>query len=248
MPSKKQPAKSASTPPPENAEEQASPNEFEEIAAEPLNLQENYDTQLKAKDKRIAELENEIKWARADFDNFRKSMENRLESEKESMQARILRDFLPFFDTFDRAMQAASDLVETNQDMDDVLKGFFGGLDGLYKNLNGLIEAKKLKRIDALGKKFDYNYHEVSLQVEDDSVEDGTILQEIQKGWLYNGKVLRPAMVAVSKKTPEQAPGSCAEPTEEAPAGADASQDQDTSNEGSDGENGNPDENQDLDA
>ena len=247
MPSKKQSVKSGSAAP-ENTEEQAPSREFEDVSNEPVNPQENCEAQLKAKDKRIADLENELKWARADFDNFRKSMESRLDSEKETMQARILKDFLPFFDTFDRAMQAASEIVEKNQDMDDALKGFFNGFDGLYKNLNGLIESKKLKRIDALGKRFDYNYHEVSLQVEDDSVEEGTILQEIQKGWLYNGKVLRPAMVVVSKKPASEASGACAESrgTEEA-SSSDASQESAADNESPDGKTENPIDNQDFD-
>ena len=245
MPSKKQPVKIDSAAP-ENAGEQAPAREFEDIESEPVNPQESCDAQLKSKEKRIADLENELKWARADFDNFRKSMENHMESEKESMQARILKDFLPFFDTFDKAKQTAEEIVESNQGMDDALKGFFNGFEGIYKNLNGLIEAKKLKRIDALGKKFDYNYHEVSLQIEDDSVDEGTVLQEIQKGWLYNGKVLRPAMVAVSKRSAAQAPASCAESTgAEEGSFIDPKDESSTGNEGPDGGTENPDDIQD---
>lgn len=258
MPSKKQSVKNG-TAAKENAEEQAPQGEFEEIVDESVKSQENLEVQLKAKDKRITDLESELKWAKADFDNFRKSMESRLDSEKESIQARILKDFLPFFDTFDRAMQAASEIMDKNQEMDDMLKSFFNGFDGLYKNLNGLIESKKLKRIDALGKKFDYNYHEVSLQIQDDFVEDGTVLQEIQKGWLYNGKVLRPAMVAVSKNSAAQTSESCAAENEEKSADAhdsdtieeglstNANLESNTKNEDNNNEANNLDENQDFD-
>ncbi|MEX2684801.1 MAG: nucleotide exchange factor GrpE [Candidatus Sigynarchaeota archaeon] len=165
---------------------------------------------IKQKDKKITDLESDLKWARADFDNFRKSTDRRMDIEKEAMLGKLMKDLLPFFDTFDKAMQTAKNIVDQDGGMSDTLKKFFGGLEGLYKNLNDILETRNLKRMNALGKKFDYNYHEVMAQVEDANLPEDTIVQVIQQGWLLNGKVLRPAMVAVSRKpvkieTPEPA-------------------------------------------
>jgi molecular chaperone GrpE len=179
---------------------------------------------LKQKDKKIADLETDLKWARSDFDNFRKSTERRMDSDKEAMQGKLMRDLLPFFDTFDKAIQTAKDIADQNGGMSDSLKKFFGGLAGLYKSLNDILESRKLKRMNALGKKFDYNYHEVMMQVEDPNLPEDTIVQEIQQGWLLNGKVLRPAMVAVSRKPAKKGaepPAEACNPADGAPAGND---------------------------
>lgn len=195
---------------PKDAKKTEPASESEEKIKKLAEKQKQLEEQLKAKDKKISDLESDLKWSRADFDNFRKSTEKHMDADREAMQAKLLKDFLPFFDTFDKAMRAASDIQQKSPDLNNGLKQFFGGLEGLYKNLNAILDAKKLKRIDALGKKFDYNYHEVSLQIEDEQLDEDTVVQEIQKGWLLNGKVLRPAMVAVSKKpvkkTPEPVP------------------------------------------
>ncbi|MBN2151103.1 MAG: nucleotide exchange factor GrpE [Candidatus Lokiarchaeota archaeon] len=160
---------------------------------------------LKQRDKKIGELEADLKWARADFENYRKSTERRMDADKEAMHGRLMKDFLPFFDTFDKAMQAAKDIADQNGGMSDPLKKFFGGLSSLYKGLNDLLASRNLKRIDPLGKKFDYNYHEVMMQAEDPALPEDTVVQVIQQGWLLNGKVLRPAMVAVSRKPAKKA-------------------------------------------
>jgi molecular chaperone GrpE len=178
---------------------------------------------VKQKDKKIADLEADLKWARSDFENFRKSNERRMDVEKEALQGKLMRDLLPFFDTFDKAMQTAKDIADQDGGMSDSLKKFFGGLDGLYKNLNDILESRKLKRMNALGKKFDYNYHEVMMQVEDPNLPEDMIVQEIQQGWLLNGKVLRPAMVAVSKKPAvkeTEKPDAACDPADAAPPAA----------------------------
>ncbi len=155
---------------------------------------------IKQKEKKIADLETDLKWARSDFENFRKANDRRMVGEKEAMEGKLMRDLLPFFDTCDKAMLTAKEITDQDGGMSETLKKFFGGLAGLYKNLNDILESRKLKRMTTLGKKFDYNYHEVVLQVEDPNLPEDTVVQEIQQGWLLNGKVLRPAMVAVSRK------------------------------------------------
>nr|MDO8083521.1 nucleotide exchange factor GrpE [Candidatus Sigynarchaeum springense] len=183
-----------------DAKDAKNPKAQDQQAPKPEEKIKQLEELLKQKDKKITELESDLKWARADFDNFRKSTERRMDVEKEAMNGKLMKDLLPFFDTFDKAIQAAKEIVDQDGGMSDTLKKFFGGLESLYKNLNDILETRNLKRMSPLGKKFDYNYHEVMAQVEDASLPEDTIVQVIQQGWLLNGKVLRPAMVAVSRK------------------------------------------------
>lgn len=169
---------------------------------------ETLETALKEKDKRIAELESDVKWARADFENYRKGVEKRADADRENMRARILKDFLPFLDTFDKAMAVKRDLGLL--DSPEPVKKFLGGLESLYKNLNTILDSQKLQRMESLGKRFDYNLHEVAMQVEDATRDEDTIVHEVQQGWLLGGKVLRPAMVGVTKK-PAPPPAACEE-------------------------------------
>ncbi len=157
------------------------------------------EAELLAKTKQIKTLEDDLKWNRSDFENYRKSIEKRLDSEKQNILAKLLKDFLPFFDAFDKGMESARALL-ANPGLAEPVKKFLGGLESLQKNLNGILEARKIKRMEVLGKPFDYNYHEVMMQVEDENLVEDTIIHEVQRGWLIDGKVLRPAMVNVSKK------------------------------------------------
>lgn len=158
---------------------------------------------IKKKDKEIADLQDDLKWNRADFENYRKTMEKRMDSDRLHLRAKGLKDFLSFFDSFDQAIQLSSLLLEKD-DLPKEVNTFLKGLMGLNKNLNGILKSKNLKRIDALGEKFDYNLHEVTMSIEDENLEEDTVVKEVQKGWLLDGKVLRPTMVAVSKKPPEK--------------------------------------------
>ncbi|MHA1371978.1 MAG: nucleotide exchange factor GrpE [Promethearchaeota archaeon] len=156
--------------------------------------------------KKIDELISDLKWKQAEFENYRKAQEKNLVRERESMVAKIYKDMLPFFDTFDKAVESATTLLEDSE-IDSKTKGFLEGFLGLYKNLNSILESKNIKRMDCLGKAFDYNYHEVMMQIEDEDHEEDTIVQEIQKGWLINNKVLRPARVVISKKPQKEENG-----------------------------------------
>ncbi|MFX0098566.1 MAG: nucleotide exchange factor GrpE [Candidatus Hodarchaeota archaeon] len=158
---------------------------------------------IKKKDKEIAKLEDDLKWNQSDFENYRKNTEKRMDTERIHIRAKELKDFLSFFDSFDQAIQLGSLMLEKN-DLPEEIRTYLKGLKGLSKNLEGILESKKLKRIEALGKKFDYDFHEVAMSVEDKNLEEDTIVKEIQKGWLLDGKVLRPTMVAVSKHPPKK--------------------------------------------
>lgn len=126
----------------------------------------------------------------AEFDNFRK----RTAKEKESLfmdgRADCVQLFLPFVDNMDRFLEAVMDEPE-----DSPLRI---GLEKVSKQLNEILKSLKVEVIPAVGEKFDPNLHNAVMHVEDDSIDDETVVEEFQKGYTIDGKVLRFSMVKVA--------------------------------------------------
>lgn len=147
----------------------------EELQAAVAKLQEA----LTAKDDMMKRLQ-------ADFENFRR----RTRQEKEDLSAvvtqSILKDLLPMLDNFERALSAENKDVE----------GFHTGVDMIYKQLAAVLKDHGLEVI-ATDAKFDPNFHQAVMRVQDPDKEDDTIAAELQKGYMVKGKVIRPSMVQV---------------------------------------------------
>ena len=142
--------------------------------------------------------ENLSGWKRtqADFENFRK----RKEAESQEWvtfgkQAGFVQ-ILPVLDSLEQAIKHAPNLD------DDKYKNWRVGLEGIAKQIASVMENMNIKKIQAIGQKFDPNLHEAVKEVPptDPSQEDGTVAEEYQTGYLFDGKVLRPAQVAITKK------------------------------------------------
>lgn len=141
------------------------------------------------RDERIAELEDKVKRQLAEFENFR----NRSEKEKASMYemgARsVIEKMLPVIDNFERGLAA---IPEDEQD-----SALATGMQMIYKQLSGELEAIGVKPIEALGKEFDPNFHNAVMQTESDEYDSGVVAQELQKGYMYHDTVIRHSMVSV---------------------------------------------------
>ena len=87
-----------------------------------------------------------------------------------------------------------------NKDKSD---DFVKGIDLIYSQFHSLLEKEGVTKIEALNKKFDANYHEVLLNEENKDKEDNVVLEELQKGYMLNGKVLRYAKIKINKKIGE---------------------------------------------
>lgn len=126
----------------------------------------------------------------ADFDNFRK----RTRQEKEDLQQfatrKVFADLLPVLDNFDRALSAL-----TPQGAADEMKT---GMEMVHRQLLSVLENGGVKPMEVIGHSFDPNIHEGVMQVPADGEEVGVVVQELQRGYWLHGKVLRPAMVAVT--------------------------------------------------
>lgn len=146
----------------------------------------------KKKDKRdiqIEELTDRVKRQMAEFDNFRKRTEKEKAAMFEVGARSVLEKILPVVDNFERGLAAA------DENPDDP---YVEGMQKIYKQLMGVLEGLDVKPIDAKGKAFDPNLHNAVMHVDDDSLEENIVAEELQKGYTYRGAVLRHSMVKVA--------------------------------------------------
>jgi molecular chaperone GrpE len=131
----------------------------------------------------------------AEFENYKK----RVRKEKEEFLAYcnedLLYELLPVIDNLDMTLKHAS---EGNP---DAFQSLNQGVENTLRELNRTLDKFGLKAIESAGRPFDPAYHHAMSQVEKPDMEDKTVVQEMRKGYLYKDKVLRPSLVAVSKKT-----------------------------------------------
>jgi len=126
----------------------------------------------------------------AEFDNYKKRQAREYNRLIESSESNMILELLQVADDFSRALQ---------HDPDDQVS-FKQGILLISTKFNELLKRKGLKEIEAVGKPFDPNFHEAIMQLESDKYDDGIIIEEVQKGYFLNDKVLRPARVVVAKK------------------------------------------------
>ena len=142
------------------------------------------------KDLKIEELEDKVKRQLAEFENFR----NRTEKEKSRMYEFGARDviekMLPVVDNFERGLAA---IPEAEKD-----GPVASGMEMIYKQMMTTLEGLGVTPIDALNKPFDPNFHNAVMHVEDDEIEESTVVEEFQKGYIYKEHVIRYSMVKVA--------------------------------------------------
>jgi len=156
----------------------------EEVLEERLDqIKEELTTVTEEKDKYL----NKLKRMKADFVNYR----NRSKKEKGRIESRTKMDFinsiLPVIDNFERALKSVEEDSE-----------FLSGVQMIYKQLLDVLKKEGLEIIDTEGQEFDPEYHEAIMQLETDEYESGYIVEEVQRGYILEDKVVRPAMVKVA--------------------------------------------------
>ena len=123
----------------------------------------------------------------ADFENFRR----RTSKEKDELAAvvtqGVMKDMLPLLDNFERVMAAETTDMET----------FQKGVEMIFTQFQEVLKKNGLEHIETEGKKFDPNFHQAVMRVQNDELEDDDIAQELQKGYMVKGRVIRPSMVQV---------------------------------------------------
>lgn len=151
---------------------------------------ENLEEKQDKKDIAIADLTDRLKRSMAEFDNFRK----RSEKEKATMfdmgTRSIVEKILPVVDNFERAMVAAPKEGDG--------KAFADGITMIYNQLKKTLEDLGVKPIDCVGQPFDPNFHNAVMHVEDESLGENVVAEELLKGYMYKDSVLRHSMVKVA--------------------------------------------------
>ena len=142
------------------------------------------------KDLKIEELEDKVKRQLAEFENFR----NRTEKEKSRMYEFGARDviekMLPVVDNFERGLAAIPEEEKGGP--------VASGMEMIYKQIMTTLEGLGVQPIEALNKPFDPNFHNAVMHVEDDEIEESTVVEEFQKGYIYKEHVIRYSMVKVA--------------------------------------------------
>jgi molecular chaperone GrpE len=161
-------------------------------SAAPETLESPYAAVTAERDKLAAEtadLQNRLRYARADFDNARKRIERERSEYLQFAAMDLVKDILPILDDFERALQ-----VETSD------RNYAKGVELIYQRMSETLKKLGLEPIETADQKFDPNLHQAVERVETDKAEDQSILGEFQRGYNFKGKLLRPAMVKVAVK------------------------------------------------
>lgn len=137
----------------------------------------------------LNELRQTLMRRQADFDNYRKRIEKERTDDAKRHTARVIEGLIPVIDGFEHALAA-----HRETEYENYRKGF----ELIYKQLVENVTRLGVERIDPLGKQFDPHLHQAMDRTETVQHEDGTILQVFQPGYVFHGRVLRPAMVRVA--------------------------------------------------
>ena len=148
---------------------------------------------------KIKELEDKLARTLAEMENQRRRYEKEKDDAFEYGGFSFARESLSLIDNFDRAKQSLENDEKIKSS--DALKKTLEHLDIVKKDLISIFKKNNIEEIVAVNKKLDPNLHQAMMEVEDDNKEPGTIVQEIQKGFKMKDRLLRPSLVAVSKKT-----------------------------------------------
>lgn len=137
----------------------------------------------------IDELNERVVRLTADYDNFRKrAQRDKIEARQFANQG-ILEKLLPVLDNFEMAIIAVKDADPSVRD----------GVQMIYDQLLGVLKTEGVEPVDAVGQQFDPNLHEAISQEESDEVEEGEVISQIQRGFILNDRLVRPARVVVAK-------------------------------------------------
>ena len=149
-------------------------------------------------DEKIKELEEKIVRLYAEMENQRRRYDKEKDEAFEYGGFSFAKEALNLLDNLERAKESLNN-DETLKDQ-DILKKVISHLDIIYKDMLSIFKKNNIEPIKSIDQKLDPNLHQAMMEIEDNSKEPGTIVQEIQKGFLMKDRLLRPSLVGVSKK------------------------------------------------
>ena len=166
------------------------PSNMEQEASEET-ASENTETSAEEKTtEKVEELTDRVKRQMAEFDNFRKRTEKEKSTMYEMGAKDIIERMLPVVDNFERGLASIPESEKNT--------AFAEGMEKIYKQFQKVLEDAGVKAIEAAGQPFDPNFHNAVMHVEDESLGENIVAEELQKGYMYRDSVVRHSMVKVA--------------------------------------------------
>ena len=162
--------------------------------AKELSPLEQLEEQIRLKDEEILKQKDTFLREKAELENFKKRLTKEKEDFVQFANERLLKELLQIEDNLERAMAAPNATLESLKE----------GVEMIQKQFKDFLKNQKVEAIEALGKPFDPNLHEVLNQQESEEHEENTVIEEYSKGFTLNGRILRSAKVVISKKPTEK--------------------------------------------
>jgi len=190
----------------QNTNSESQNNEVEETKAEELNInpqpdasENNEKTKDITPEEKILELEDKVARAFAEMENQRRRFEKEREDAFNYGGFAFAKETLNLIDNLERSKQIlkSDEALKNSEALTKTLEHF----DIIIKDMISILSKNGITPLDSIGKKLDPNFHQAMMEIDDDQKEPGTIIQEIQKGFMMKDRLLRPSLVGVSKKT-----------------------------------------------
>ena len=162
--------------------------------AKELSPLEQLEEQIRLKDEEILKQKDTFLREKAELENFKKRLTKEKEDFVQFANERLLKELLQIEDNLERAMAAPNATLESLKE----------GVEMIQKQFKDFLKNQKVEAIEALGKPFDPNLHEVLNQQESEEHEENTVIEEYSKGFTLNGRILRSAKVVIAKKPAEK--------------------------------------------
>ena len=153
-------------------------------------------------EEKLKVVEDKLLRLMAEMENQRRRFEKERQEAFEFGGFNFAKESLSLLDNIDRAIISFKndDTLKNNKDLDK----FIDGIEVVKKDLISIFKKNNIESIECLNQKFDPNFHQAMLEIEDNKKDSGIVIQEIQKGYMMNNRLLRPSLVGVSKKKEEK--------------------------------------------
>ena len=176
-------------------------NKSEPDKSAPLNNEEENSKappKEKSTEEKLKEAEEKLLRSLAEIENQRRRFEKEIKDAFEFSSFNFAKENLATLDNLQRAKEAIKNDEKLKDSKD--LDRFLENINIIEKDLISIFERNRIKKIDTKDKKFDPNFHQAMSEIEDEKAEQGSIIQEIQAGYMLGERLLRPALVSVAKK------------------------------------------------
>ena len=172
----------------------------EQVSEEPKDQEEaeiSSEELIEKLNEEITSLKDQRLRAIAELENFRKRAEKDQSDALKYGISNFAKEIIDIRDNIERAQSSISDEAKSNESIKSVIEG----IDLIVQSVISTFEKIGIKKIESLNEKFDHNLHQAMMEIENDDLEPGTIVQELIPGYTLHDRLLRPAMVGVSKKS-----------------------------------------------